>query len=274
MRFRVLALDYDGTIAEDGRVQPDVGAAIQDARAQGIAILLVTGRRLDDLRRVAGDLTFADAVVAEGGAVVLYPESNRSFALAGPPSSALLEDLRRLEIHAEAGQSIIDADASLAPIFLDLIRNRELPLAILFNRGRLMVLPQSVRKATGLRNALATLRLSAHNAIGIGDAENDHALLEACEVGVAVGWGSPALQPAAAEVLAGPRPGALAAYIRRLAGRTRLPPDRGARRSVLLGADLNCGPVFLPIHGRNVLVAGDPGSGKSWDHRAACSASS
>src|SRR6185295_10261207 len=101
MRFRVLALDYDGTIAEDGRVQPDVAAAIQDARAQGIAVLLVTGRRLDDLRRVAGDLTFADAVVAEGGAVVLYPESNRSFALAGPPSSVLLEDLRRLEIHAE-----------------------------------------------------------------------------------------------------------------------------------------------------------------------------
>jgi hydroxymethylpyrimidine pyrophosphatase-like HAD family hydrolase len=264
VRFRVLAFDYDGTIAEDGMVPPDVGAAIQDARAQGIAILLVTGRRLDDLRRVAGDLGFADAVVAEGGAVVLYPESNRCFALAGPPSSLLLEDLRRLEIRAEAGQSIIEADASLAPVFLELIRSRELPLAILFNRDRLMVLPQAVSKATGLRNALATLRLSAHNAVGIGDAENDHALLEACEVGVAVGWGSPALQAAADEVLAGPRPGALAAYIRRLAGRTRLPPDRGTRRSVLLGADLEGGPVFLPMHGRNVLVAGDPGSGKSW----------
>jgi hydroxymethylpyrimidine pyrophosphatase-like HAD family hydrolase len=264
MRLRVLALDYDGTIAENGAVQPDVGAAIQDARAQGIAVLLVTGRRLDDLRSVAGDLSFADAVVAEGGAVVLYPESNRSFALAAPPSSLLLEDLRRLEIHAQAGQSIIEADASLAPVFLELIRDRELPLAILFNRSRLMVLPQSVSKATGLRNALATLRLSPHNAIGIGDAENDHALLETCEVGVAVGWGSPALQAAADDVLAGPRPGALAAYIRQVAGRPRLPPGRVTRRKVLLGTDLNCEPVFLPIHSRNVLVAGDPGSGKSW----------
>ena len=264
MRFRVLALDYDGTIAENDAVQPDVAAAIEDARAQGIAILLVTGRRLDDLRRVAGDLSFADAVVAEGGAVVLYPESNRSFALAAPPSSLLLEDLRRLEIHAEAGQSIIEADASLAPVFLELIRNRELPLAILFNRSRLMVLPQSVSKATGLRNALATLRLSAHNAIGIGDAENDHALLDTCELGIAVGWGSPALQAAADEVLAAPRPGALATYIRQVAARPRLPPGRATRRNVLLGTDLNCDPVLLPIHGRNVLVAGDPGSGKSW----------
>jgi hydroxymethylpyrimidine pyrophosphatase-like HAD family hydrolase len=49
---------------------------------------------------------------------------------------------------------------------------------IAFNRSRLMVLPQSVSKATCLREALTTLRLSAHNAIGIGDAENDHALLE------------------------------------------------------------------------------------------------
>jgi hydroxymethylpyrimidine pyrophosphatase-like HAD family hydrolase len=264
MRFRVLALDYDGTIAENDAVQPDVAAAIQEARAQGIAILLVTGRRLDDLRRVAGDLSFADAVVAEGGAVVLYPESNRSFALAAPPSSLLLEDLRRLEIHAEAGQSIIEADASLAPVFLELIRSRELPLALLFNRSRLMVLPQSVSKATGLRNALATLRLSAHNAIGIGDAENDHALLDTCELGVAVGWGSPALQAAADQVLPGPRPGALATYIRQVAGGPRLPPGRATRRKALLGTDLDCDPVFLPIHGRNVLVAGDPGSGKSW----------
>ena len=264
MRFRVLALDYDGTIAEGGAVEPETAAAIQEAREKGIAILLVTGRRLEDLRKAARDLTFADAIVAEGGAVVLYPESNRSFALAPPPSPALTEDLRRLGIQFEVGQSVIEAEASLAPVFLELIRNRELPLAILFNRSRLMVLPQSVSKSTGLRNALATLRLSAHNAIGIGDAENDHALLEACEVGVAVGWGSPTLKAAADGVLEGPRPGALAAYIRRVAGQARLPQKIGPRRSVLLGADAACGPVFLPIRGRNVLVAGDPGSGKSW----------
>jgi hydroxymethylpyrimidine pyrophosphatase-like HAD family hydrolase len=264
MRFRVLALDYDGTIAENGVLASDVAAAIREAREHGIAVLLVTGRRLDELQRLAGDLRFADAVVAEGGAVVLYPESNRSFSLADPPSPELLADLRRLEIHAEAGQSIIEAEASLASVFLGLIRDRELPLAILFNRSRLMVLPQSVSKATGLRNALATLRLSGHNAIGIGDAENDHALLGACEVGVAVGWGSPALKAAADVVVDGTGPGALAAFIRNVVGQPRLPPGASRRRATLLGADDACAAVLLPIHGRNVLIAGDPGSGKSW----------
>src|SRR5262245_9182711 len=63
LRLRVLALDYDGTIARRGTLNPDVRAALADVRARGIATLLVTGRRLDDLRAVAGDLGFADAVV-------------------------------------------------------------------------------------------------------------------------------------------------------------------------------------------------------------------
>ena len=262
LRFRVLALDYDGTVALGGTLHPDVRAALAEVRAGGVAVLLVTGRRLDDLRAVAGDLGFADAVIGEGGAVVLYPESGLSFALSAPPSPVLLDDLRRLGIAAVAGQSVIEAEASFAPVILDLIRKRELPLAIVFNRSRLMVLPQSVSKATGLREALTTLRLSAHNAIGIGDAENDHALLEACQVGVAVAWGSAALKAAADVVLDGTGPADVATYIRQAAAQPRLPKARADRRKVRLGSDGE--PVFFPVRGWNVLVTGESGSGKSW----------
>ena len=48
-----------------------------------------------------------------------------------------------------------------------------------------MLLRQGIARSTGLRQALA-LRLSIHNTLGIGDAENDHDLLDACEVRVAV----------------------------------------------------------------------------------------
>ena len=68
MKFSVLALDYDGTIARDDRVDPSVLDGIAEARRRGIAVMLVTGRRLDDLRRVAGELHFVDGVVAENGA--------------------------------------------------------------------------------------------------------------------------------------------------------------------------------------------------------------
>ena len=264
MRFRVLALDYDGTVAEEGKLHPDVGAAIEEVRARGIAVVLVTGRILAHLQQQAGDLRFLDAVVAEGGAVLAFPQSGRSFALAPPPSPVLVEELRRHRIPAVAGECLVEAEASVAHRVLDIIRERELPLVIHFNRGRLMVLPQSVSKATGLHAVLTALRLSPHNAIGIGDAENDHALLEACELGLAVAWGSAALKAAADEVLEGTGPAAVAAYIRRVGAQPRLTRRRPHRRRLLVGRTDDGQAVSLAVRGRNVLISGDPGSGKSW----------
>ena len=85
-----------------------------------------------------------------------------------------------------------------------------------------MVLPQAVAKSTGLRQALLALRLSIHNTLGIGDAENDHDLLDACEVGVAVAWGSQALRTVADEVIQGTGPASVADYIRQLLRQPRL----------------------------------------------------
>ncbi len=60
-----------------------------------------------------------------------------------------------------------------------------------------MVLPPQVNKATGLAAALAELKLSPHNVVGVGDAENDHAFLAACECAVAVGNALPAVKDGA-----------------------------------------------------------------------------
>ena len=147
---------------------------------------------------------------------------------------------------------------------LAILQRLELPLALLFNRGRVMILPQAISKATGLQQALKILRLSAHNALAIGDAENDHELLRVCEVGVAVGWGSDALKRVADYVLPGEGPAAVAVYIRRLGEQGYLPVPNHTRRHLLLGHSDDGKPLSLAIRGRNVLVAGDPKSGKSW----------
>ena len=56
MKLSVLALDYDGPIALNDRVPPSVLDAIADARRRNVTVILVAGRILDDLRRVAGDV--------------------------------------------------------------------------------------------------------------------------------------------------------------------------------------------------------------------------
>ena len=82
MKLSVLALDYDGT-TRAGDVLDAVGAGRDRRRPhRGIIVLLVTGRILDELRRVAGDLHFVDGVVAENGAVIHFPDSGTRRTLA------------------------------------------------------------------------------------------------------------------------------------------------------------------------------------------------
>jgi hydroxymethylpyrimidine pyrophosphatase-like HAD family hydrolase len=264
MRFTVLALDYDGTVARDGVLDGEVRRAIAEVRAQGVTVAFVTGRILDQLRAAAGDLGFVDAVVAENGAIVAFPDTGYSAALAPAAPAAFVDDLRARGVPVDVGHSVVETDARFAHEVLGSIRELEIPYVIVFNRGRLMALPTGVNKAIGFHEALRTLRLSLHNAIAIGDAENDHDLLEACELGVAVSWGSAALQARADEVLHGTGPEAVARYIRQAAGEPRLSPARVGRRRLVLGQDLNGQAFSLAVRGRNLLVAGDPKSGKSW----------
>ena len=264
MKLTALALDYDGTIALNGRFSPAVREAIAEVRQQGIAVALVTGRRVADLRQVAGDLTCFDVVVAENGAVLEFPASGRHVVLAHAPRPEVLQELGRRNISVVAGECVLEAEASSAVPILEVVRALEQPLALVFNRGRLMVLPPTVTKSGGLGRALFALRISIHNTVGIGDAENDHDLLDACEVGVAVQWGSPALRAAADEVIEGAGPDAVAAYIRRLARQPRLTTAQMGRRRLVLGHQHNGDAVNLAVRGRTMLIAGEPGTGKSW----------
>ena len=263
MKFGVLALDYDGTIARDGVLDLEVRSAIAEVRARGIAVVIVTGRILAELERVAGDLHFVDAVVGENGAVMWFANGHTR-QLAYSTSVKFLQELGRRGLSFKAGQCVVELDAGAAPQVLSVIRELELPLVQLFNRGRLMVLPQAVSKGAGLREALATLRMSVHNAIAIGDAENDHDLLAACELGVAVSWGSRLLQEAADEVLQGDGPTAVAGYIRQAAQGLRLPPEKIGQHRLSLGTGEDGRELTLAIRGLNTLISGDPRSGKSW----------
>lgn len=263
MRLRVIATDYDGTIAIDGVIDPAVRQAITTARKRGVLVVIVTGRILSELRQVAGCLDFVDGIVAENGAVVAL--SNGHVTLLGsPPPLSLIARLTERGIDFKVGRCVIEMDADFAGVAIALIRELELPLAITFNRGRMMLLPGSCSKSSGLRELLDTLGASVHNAVAIGDAENDHELLNCCEHGVAVSWGSQRLIKAAGHVIQGDGPSAVAEYIERISTDIRLPIETTTHRKLIL-EELDGHPPFeIELRGRNVLIAGDSKSGKSW----------
>ena len=264
MKFLALAVDYDGTIAFNDVMDERVRHAIADLRAKDVVVLIVTGRILSELKRVAGDLHFVDAVVAENGAVLEFTSNGYSRLLAPPVPEQIMEALRHEGIPFQAGECLIDLGAETAPNLLALLERLELPLTLCFNHNRLMVLPQAVSKATGLREALKMLRLSPHNTVAIGDAENDHVLLRAAEYGVAVAWGSEALKSTADFVLPGKDPSAVAGFLESMGGALLIPKTRHARRRLQLGYTDAGDDFSIALQDGSMLIAGDAKSGKSW----------
>jgi soluble P-type ATPase len=263
VKLSAFALDFDGTLTFNGRLPSSVAHVIADARRRGVVMVLATGRRLEDLHACAGELSDFDAIVGENGAVLEFPSRARRAVLSHPPAPVFLDELRRRRVPYVVGSSVVETDGGAAPVVLDVLHTLQLPLVLAFNRGRLMVLPPAVAKSTGLREALRSIRVSLHNTIAIGDAENDHDMLDACEVGVAVAWGSPALMAVADEVIQGSGPDAVARYIDTASRQTRLSAAQMGRRSMLLGHHPSGAEVRLALRGRTILIGGEPGSGKS-----------
>jgi hypothetical protein len=130
------------------------------------------------------------------------------------------------------------------------------------NRGALMVLPAGVSKASGLLSALDELAISPHNAVAVGDAENDLALLRAAEIGVAVANAVPSLREHADLVLAAPDGAGVAALLSGpiVAGAEIYRP---MRRRTVIGHFDDGSAASIPAWPANVLICGETGAGKS-----------
>jgi hypothetical protein len=143
---------------------------------------------------------------------------------------------------------------------LETIRDLGLELQVIFNKGAVMVLPAGVNKATGLSAALERIGLSAHNAVGIGDAENDHALLGLCECGVAVANALPTLKAAADFVTTADHGSGVVELIGAL-----LRDDLASRepeltrRHLLLGHSSTGVEVSISAYHEHILVLGSQG---------------
>jgi HAD superfamily hydrolase (TIGR01484 family) len=217
MRYRVLATDYDGTIAHHGVVDAETTAALERLRKSGRSLVLVTGRELPELLRVFPRADVCDRIVAENGALVYDPVTKDVKILAEPPSQEFVNELRRRGVGPiSVGHAIVATWEPHQETVLQTIHDLGLELQVIFNKGAVMILPSGVNKATGLKTALAELGLSLIDVVGVGDAENDHAFLSACACAVAVDNALPAVKHLADLVTRGDHGAGVAELIDRL----------------------------------------------------------
>ena len=264
MRYLALASDYDGTLADHGTVASSSMAALRRVADSGRKLVLVTGRELDDLRSVFPGYEMFHRIVAENGALLYNPSTRDSRRLGESPSEEFVAALRQAGVRPlSVGASIVSTVKPNDAVVLRVIRDLGLEMQVVYNREAVMVLPSGVNKGTGLRAALAELGLSAHNAVAVGDAENDHALLSVCECRAAVANAIPTLKERADLVTSDPAGKGVEQLIDKLLfDDLRSVQPRAPRFPILLGTS-DGKEVTIPSYGASLLIAGPTGSGKS-----------
>jgi hydroxymethylpyrimidine pyrophosphatase-like HAD family hydrolase len=261
--FVALATDFDGTLAKNGRVEAATVEALQTVKRSGRRLILVTGRDLPDVQRAFPEIDLFDLVVAENGAVLFNPARKEETPLAEPPSPAFVALLRARGVTPlSVGRTIVATWEPHEKTVLEAIHELALELHIVFNKGAVMVLPGNVNKAWGLKRALKALRLSLHNVVGIGDAENDQAFLAACGCAAAVANALPSVKAKVDMVVADH--GAGVVELARLlteddlnGSGLDLPRIRPVIGTVASGSAVGLSPF------ETVLITGSSGGGKS-----------
>ena len=265
MRYLALASDYDATLADHGSVTSNSIAALRRLADSGRKLVLVTGRELDDLRTVFPEHGIFQRIAAENGALLYNPATRESRQLGEPPSPEFVAALRKAGVEPlSVGASIVSTVQPHDATVLKIIHDLGLEMQVIYNREAVMVLPSGVNKGTGVRAALAELNLSPHNTVAVGDAENDHALLNACECRVAVANAIPTLKERADLVTSGAAGEGVEQLIDKLLfDDLRSVQPRAPRYPILIGHGEEDREVTIPSYGTNLLVAGPSESGKS-----------
>jgi HAD superfamily hydrolase (TIGR01484 family) len=265
MLFCALASDYDGTLARDGRVDEPTLEALRRFKATGKRLILITGRELPDLRAVFGCTDEFDAVVVENGALLYLPATQEERALAPPPPERFVASLRAKGVKPlSVGRSVVATWTPNETVVLETIRELGLDWQLTFNKGAVMCLPPGINKASGLKAALGELKLSAHNVVGIGDAENDQAFLAACGCSVAVANALETVKENVDMGTAAERGAGVAELIDRWLEDPAATFADIRRHDIYLGESRANGvAVMLPSDKGAVLIAGSSGVGKT-----------
>lgn len=265
MQYFVLASDYDGTLATDGQVRDETVTALERLRESGRKLILVTGRELDDLLRVLPRVDLFDCIVAENGALLYWPATRQEKLLGEAPPEEFVKALRDRNISPlSVGRVIVATWHPNETTVIQVIRDLGLELQVIFNKGAVMVLPSGINKAAGLQAALDELKISPHNVVGVGDAENDHAFLSFCECSVAVANALPMVKERVDLVTNGSRGEGVVELIDRLIASDLAEVDSQVdRHNIVLGTREDESEIQIKSLRTSLLLAGTSGGGKS-----------
>ena len=185
MYRRVLAFDFDGTLAENGIMPPQIHTALERLHGAGYVLFLVTGRLTESVSLGALGDRFT-GIVWENGAVLYDSAKRETYLPFGQLDRHLVDALIAAGVPLEHGQAIVSTWSPHNETVWQVINEWGGDAAVIHNKGAVMILPAGAAKGSGLGRLLTICGFSPRNLVSFGDAENDLSLLSLGELGVAV----------------------------------------------------------------------------------------
>lgn len=197
MSYRALATDFDGTIAKSGKVSDLTYLALKRWQQSKRSLIMVTGRRLDNLYDVFPQAETFDCIVAENGALISFPITGEEKLLGDTPPDSLIQILEERQVKPlSIGRRIISTEIPHDRTVIEAMALLNLDWQISYNKGAVMLLPNGVDKELGLTKALNMMNISPQEVVGVGDGENDLPLLQLCGLSVSVNNALPIVKEA------------------------------------------------------------------------------
>ena len=184
----VIAVDVDGTLFDGVEVAPEAIEALRAARADGHTLVIVTGRRWEELGHVVPDVVMlTDRVVCEEGGVLVNVGTAELTLLADPAESGLIAALRAAGIpNLDIGHVVVGAPTTSLDLVTEVRDRVGSQRKVIINKGSVALAPAGCDKGTGLRAAIADLHLEGLPIMAIGDASNDVAMFDIATIAVGV----------------------------------------------------------------------------------------
>ncbi len=184
----VIAVDVDGTLYDGVGVAEEAVDALRRARVNGHTLVIVTGRRWEQLGHVIPTiLGFTDRVVCEEGGVLVDVATQQLRLLAEAVEPELVAELEAAGLQSmDIGHVVVGAPTTSLALVTE-VRNRlGSQRIIITNKASITLTPAGCDKGTGLRAAVADLHAEKLPILAIGDAANDLAMFDVATIAIGV----------------------------------------------------------------------------------------
>src|SRR3954469_2288942 len=184
----VIALDVDGTLYDGVEVAPEALRERRQGRAAGHTLVIVTGRRWEELGTVVPDVVeLVERAVCEEGGVMVHVASGNVTLLGEPVEDDLVDALSAAGVPMlDVGRVVVGAPTTSLAVVTDVRDRMGSSRRIVTNKSSIALTPAACDKGTGLRAAVGELKLTGRPILAIGDAANDLPMFAVATIGVAV----------------------------------------------------------------------------------------